>query len=347
MSCYNPRWAEPYPFRHPKYGQFRLLPVTRSKVHEYAVDPDTGQYLQAVRVPCGKCVGCRLDYSRDWASRISMESLDYPDNSLFVTLTYDDDHLPIMIDDGTQHVLKGKGFSADYVTKGATLLKKDCQDWLKRLRRNLDYHYGISDGVRYYLAGEYGSNTLRPHYHVCLFGVPTDSLVPIGKNKLGDILYDSDFISDTWKQGHVCVGKLNYATAAYTARYCLKKAQGKDDAFFDSVGVNREFVTMSRKPGIGVPYYEAHKEDIYKNDEIVLPAQSKDKKNVIKPPRYFDILYKAENPLEMAKIKLQRGIVAEMHHDNVMAATDLDEIDYYAVQERKKSESIKKLIREL
>lgn len=347
MSCYNPRWAVPYPFSHPKYGQYKIKPLTATKYLEWAIDPDTGQYLEGFRVPCGKCVGCRLDYSRDWASRICMESLDYPDNSLFVTLTYDDDHLPVMVDDGSKHIMKGKGYSSNYCCKGATLFMKDSQDWLKRLRRNLDYHYGIRSGVRYYLAGEYGSNTLRPHYHVCLFGVPTDSLVPIGKNKLGDTLYDSDFISDTWKQGHVCVGKLNYATAAYTARYCLKKAQGKDNDFFDSMGVNREFVVMSRKPGIGVPYYEAHKEEIYKHDEIILPAQSKDKKTVIKPPRYFDILYKADDPKRLAKIKADRALAAELHHDNVMSATDLDELDYYSVQERAKSDSIKKLIREL
>lgn len=347
MACYNPRWATPYPFGHPKYGQYKIQPLTKTKVLEYATDPVTGEYLEAIRVPCGECVGCKLDYSREWASRIMMESLMQGGEGLFVTLTYDDDHLPVMINDGTKHILRGKGFAANYCTKGATLMQKDTQDWLKRLRRNLDYHYGISEGVRFYLAGEYGSTTYRPHYHVCLFGVPTEDLNQIGKNKLGQALFESDFISDTWKNGHVCVGKLTFQTAAYTARYCLKKAQGKDNAFFDSLGLNREFVNMSRKPGIGMTYYDAHKDDIYKHDEIILPSTSKDKPNVVKPPRYFDILYRDENPRRMAEIKAMRRESADVSHDALLSQTDLDEIEFFKVQERAKSESIKKLVREL
>lgn len=347
MSCFSPRWAIPYPFSHPKYGQYRIIPVDRTKFIEWAIDPITGEYLEGVRVPCGKCIGCRLDVSREWASRIVMESLDFPDSSLFVTLTYNDDHLPIMIDDGSKKVLKGKGFAADYCTKGATLYQKDTQDWLKRLRRNLDYHYGIQSGVRFFLAGEYGSNTFRPHYHVCLFGVPTDSLVFIGKNKLGDSLYYSDFIADTWKNGNVCVGKLNYQTAAYTARYCLKKAEGKGNEFFSSLGLNLEFQSQSTRPGLGVPYYHKHKDEIYAHDEIVLPATSKDKKTVCKPPRYFDILYNAENPQRMAEIKKLRAEASVLSLENSLAMTDLDELDYYSVKEKSKSDAIKKLIREL
>lgn len=347
MACYNPRWATPYPFDHPKYGQYRIELLTKTKVLKAAIDPVTGQYLEPIRIPCGKCVGCKLDYSREWASRIVMESMFHDDPGLFVTLTYDDDHLPIMIDDGTEHIVKGKGFSADYCTKGATLYKKDVQDWMKRLRRNLSYHYDVNSGVRFYLAGEYGSHGLRPHYHVCLFGCPTDSLREVCKNSLGQSLYESDFITETWKNGHVCVGKLNFQTAAYTARYCLKKAQGKDHAFFDQLGVKREFVNMSREPGIGIPYYEAHKDEIYKNDEIILPASSKDKPNIVKPPRYFDILYGEENPKRMAEIKHQRAEVAEIQHDNLLAHTDLDEIEYFKVLEHQKTESLKKLYREL
>lgn len=347
MSCYNPRWAEPFPFGHPKYGQYRILPLTRSKVLEYATDPITGEYLEAVRVPCGECVGCRLDYSREWASRVVMESMSYPDNSLFVTLTYNDDNLPMVINDGSDHLVRGKEWAVDYCCKGATLSKPDIQNWMKRLRRNLSYHYGINEGVRFYLAGEYGSTTYRPHYHVCLFGAPTDNLKVIGKNKLGNFLYESDFLSDTWSFGHLCVGKLNFQTAAYTARYCLKKAQGKDNSFFDSLGVDREFVLMSRRPGIGVPYYNAHKHEIYRNDEIILPASTKDKPNVVRPPRYFDMLYKQENPEHFAQIKKVRRDMAESLHDDLLKHTDLDEIDYFKVAEAIKESSVKKLIREL
>lgn len=346
MSCYNPRLATPYPFGHPKFGQYRLLPLTKSKIIQDAIDPLTGQYLETIRVPCGECVGCRLDYSREWASRIMMECLQHDGKGLFVTLTYDDDNLPIMLDDGSKTVAHGLSFSSDYSCKGATLYKKDVQDWLKRLRRSVNYHYGV-DGVRFYLCGEYGPTTFRPHYHVCLFGVPDDSLSVLGSNSLGNTLYDSDFIRDTWGKGHIAIGKLNFQTAAYTARYCLKKAQGKDNSFFDSLGVNREFVEMSRKPGIGVQYYQEHKDEIYEHDEIILPASSKDKPNIVRPPRYFDILYSEENPKQMVKIKAQRAEISKVYHENELLSTDLDEVDYFSVKENKKIESLRKLQRNL
>lgn len=317
----------------------------------YQIDHDTGECMDIIRVPCGKCVGCRLDYAREWSSRIVMESFDYPTNSLFLTLTYDDEHLPCNFADGSDKVVHGIEQARYYGdVNGATLHKKDTQDFFKRLRYNISYNWPDHKmKLRYYLAGEYGPKTHRPHYHVCLFGCP-DDLEPVAKNELGHTLYDSALLRETWGNGNIVVGELNPQTAGYTARYTLKKAQGEDHAGNDALGIAREFVTMSRKPGLGVNYYERNKERIYENDEIILPAVSKDKKNVVKPPRYFDILYQSEDAKDYARIKAQRGVCAELAHQNTLKECEerqLDEIAYLTIKENQKKSKIKSLVRDI
>lgn len=353
MPCFNPLLAIPYKPIHPKYGQYMIVPAKDSHVIEFGdnkpfyVDTKTGETLSMIRVPCGKCIGCRLDYSREWASRIVMESMDYPDNSIFLTFTYSDDNVPCTLSDGSDKIIHGVEQAKKYGLNGLSLCKKDTQDFWKRLRITIDRNYNNPLKLRYYCAGEYGSQTHRPHYHACVFGVP-DDLVEVGKNKFGDSLYDSPLIRESWGLGNITIGKLDFKTAAYTARYTLKKAQGEDHAYNDKLGIAREFVTMSRKPGLGVNYFLQHKDEIYEHDEIVLPASSKDKPNVVKPPRYFDILFNADSPKDMAKIKQQRGIAAELDHAALMAdlkERQLDEMAYLEIAERAKTNKIKSLSR--
>jgi hypothetical protein len=94
-----------------------------------------------LELPCGQCIGCRLERSRQWAMRCLHESSLY-DRNAFVTLTYDDEHLP----------------------PGGSLNYPDFQRFMKRLRKN------SKSPIRFYMGGEYGESTLRPHFHVCLFG---------------------------------------------------------------------------------------------------------------------------------------------------------------------------------
>lgn len=135
-----------------------------------------------------------------------LESFLHGDSS-FVTLTYDEKHLP----------------------PGGNLVPKDAVDWLKRLRRSL-----APRKVRYYLAGEYGEVTGRPHFHLALFG-----LSPI----------EFDLVHDTWGNGHVLVGELNFKSAQYVAGYVTKKLSSKEDPRL--CGMIPEFSRMSRRPGIG------------------------------------------------------------------------------------------------
>ena len=149
-------------------------------------------------VACGQCMGCRTDRSKEWAARIVHESQMHPENS-FVTLTYDAENVPM---DGS-------------------LNKQHFQKFMKRLRKHFS-----DKKIRYFHCGEYGEKLERPHYHACLFGIDFDDRVEHGAiNSV--VHYKSDTLEQLWGKGFCTVGELNYQTAAYTARYILKKMTGK------------------------------------------------------------------------------------------------------------------------
>ena len=174
--------------------------------------------------PCGQCLHCRINKRRVWTLRLMME-LRQHEKASFVTLTYDSEHVPVI----------------DGVPK---LQKRDAQLWLKRLRKLFEV-----GRLRYYLCGEYGTKTRRPHYHAILFGVSPEELDPewvlwngqsgpstnIRPARLDTILYRS------WCRGIVHVGEVSRKSIQYVAGYITKKMTSNDDSF----------ALMSRKPGIG------------------------------------------------------------------------------------------------
>lgn len=375
MACYNPLLGIPYPSSHPKYGQYRIIcSAAKAESHNFlsdygrrgflpnvdvekGVDLLTGQYLEPIRIKCGYCVGCRLDKSRDWATRLQCEALDYPeDSNWFVTLTYaqPDDTLD----------LPSYGRWASVNSDGALVLNKQHPtDFLKRFRDHhgrkvsypyepptyFDKRYGVDRplGIRYFLAGEYGDRTLRPHYHAIMLNCPLPDLRLIGYNELNMPLFTSDLMTETWGFGHVTIGRMTWQTAAYVARYTLKKANGQTDEQYEQLGLTPEYTVMSRKPGIGYQYLIDHGDDIYRDDEVVLPAISKDKPNVQRPPKYFDRVFQEIDPETVAKVKSRRAEVAQIMQAEKLANTDLDEAAYLTLAEKATSERVKKLIRDL
>lgn len=220
-----------------------------------------------IEIPCGHCHECRLAYSRQWADRLMLESLDH-EFKYFITLTYDDAHLPYMYDDD------------GVVSDVPTLNKKDVQLFVKRLRRFCDYH-NLSDNIRFYCSGEYGTKTARPHYHLILFGLQLQDLAFYKRTKLGFNLFTSKMLTDLWSNGYVVVGEFNWDTAAYCARYVMKKVNGLKAEEYFALGKNPEFAIMSRKPGIARKWFD-------ENGKIFLTEASvfiKDRE--IKPNRYY------------------------------------------------------------
>lgn len=236
-----------------------------------------------VKLPCGQCSGCRIQYSREWANRCMLE-LQYHDSAFFVTLTYDDIHVP-------------RSYYADPETGEAmtslTLCKRDFQLFMKRLRRKFG-----DDHIRFFMAGEYGSNTFRPHYHAIIFGLHLDDLSLYKKSPQGFSYYNSPSLQACWSDpetgqalGFAVVAEVTWETCAYTARYVMKKLTGKESEFYKTFNITPEFTLMSRKPGIARQYYDEHP-DIYKKEFINVSTEKGGLK--FKPPRYFDKLYDLE-----------------------------------------------------
>lgn len=217
-----------------------------------------------IEVPCGRCVGCRLSYSRVWADRCVAESLNYPQNkSWFVTLTYDDNYVPV----GKKGLL--------------TLVPQDVSAFMKRLReRWLRVHN--EPEIRFFGAGEYGSTTYRPHYHLLLFGLEIYDLVYWSRGTDDNPLYTSNELEGVWQKGRVIVGEFSWSTAAYTARYCMKKLKGKESKGYERAGISPEFTRMSRRPGIGMNFYVQNYEQILQRDSYMLVNG-----RTASPPRLF------------------------------------------------------------
>lgn len=162
--------------------------------------------LGVIPCGCGRCLPCTINRRRIWTHRILLESMSHGQSS-FVTLTYDDDHVP----------------------RDGSLRPIDMCNWLKRLRKEV-----APRRLRYYVVGEYGDDSWRPHYHGAIFGLSSQ---------------ENEVVKQTWGKGNVYCGDLTFNSAQYIARYVTKKLTDKEDLRL--WGKYPEFSRMSRKPGIG------------------------------------------------------------------------------------------------
>lgn len=238
-----------------------------------------------IEIPCGQCIECRLARSRQWANRCMLE-LPYHNQSWFVTLTYDNEHIPT--NDRIDH-------ETGEIVKVGTLVKKDFQDFMKRLRRYYEYS-GHDNKLRYYACGEYGSTTMRPHFHAIIFGLELDSddLSLYKKNFAGDTLYNSKLVDKAWNQGFAVLGNVTWDSCAYTARYIMKKHLGKDSDFYADNNIAPEFTCMSTHPGIARQYYDDHKNELFMYDMVHIGNENESRE--IRPPRYYEKLFEDDFP---------------------------------------------------
>lgn len=243
-------------------------------------------------VPCGRCIGCRLERSRQWAIRMMHESVMHEANS-FLTLTYDDEHLPV---DGS-------------------LVRPHFQDFMKRLRSHLAPHR-----VRYYMCGEYGDQTHRPHYHAVLFGHDFLSDRVFYSGEAEKRLYISPKLNELWGHGFCTIGEVTFESAAYVARYVMKKVTGEKAAEHYEVcnpetglitQVEPEYSTMSLKPGIGQAWYDRYRDEVFPNDYVIIRGRK------MRPPRYYDTLYERSSKSALEGVKQSRRVKGKAYaHDN-------------------------------
>lgn len=216
-----------------------------------------GTWYKTVELPCGRCVGCRLERSRSWAVRCVHEA-QLHDRNCFVTLTYEGQ-------------VEG-------------LVYRDFQLFMRRLRK-------VRPGVRFFMCGEYGEQFKRPHFHACLFNADFPDRVPHAKLASGASLFRSPELESLWTAGYSTIGELTFQSAAYVARYVLKKVVGQDaDVHYgiidgetgELVARSPEFCHMSLKPGIGSEWIERYMSDVYPRGLVVINGVQ------VKPPKYYD-----------------------------------------------------------
>lgn len=244
-----------------------------------------------LEVPCGQCIGCRLERSRQWAVRCMHEAQLYDENC-FVTLTYSPENLPVH----------------------GSLVKSHYQDFMKRLRSRI-----FPRRVRFFQCGEYGEEFDRPHYHALLFGFDFSDK-KFFKTVNSERLYTSELLEDVWSYGFCTVGSVTFESAAYVARYCVKKMNGEkafhhymklDERTGELHQVEPEYCTMSRggsvkgSHGIGAGWFDTFQSDVFPCDELVVRG------HVTKPPRYYDKMFDLSDADAMLLVKQRRKAQAK------------------------------------
>lgn len=305
MACFHPLCASVIGYN----------PDTGKKILDFSPD-FSGKYEQLL-LPCGHCIGCRLQRSRDWANRCMLEG-EHSTSMYFITLTYNDEHLPLVDNNFSD--------SGEFSPHG-TLYLRDLQLFFKRLRKSYpDSH------IRFFACGEYGDITHRPHYHAILFNYMCPDLQPFGCNELGQKYYTSDDLSSYWKTGKndvfgrlynsplgfTSIAPANWETCAYVARYVTKKLNGQLSDVYSLAGVSPPFGVMSRRPGIGMAYLDDNKESILKYRQIILRGDERGLK--FSPPKAFFKKLSEEYPELVEEINSHNKMLAEFNIQNIEAS---------------------------
>lgn len=278
---------------------------------------------------------------KKWATRCVLEASQWEYN-WFITFTYDDDHLPKAeeMQDDKGNIYTDNGFWNGYLEPRHMTL------FLKTLRERWKRWYD-HDNIRFYYCGEYGDRFKRPHYHALMFNLPIEQqdLIFYKKTRDGNILYKCPKIEELWGKGYVVVAQLNWSTAAYTARYVMKKITGEESSeYYAKRGQTQEFVRMSRMPGIARQFYEDHKDEIYKTDEIILKVTGQ-KPGKIKVPSYYDRIYDIDYPSDMQRVKEIRKENALNAQKAKNASTSLSMYEQLRLEEDELRHKIKRLKR--
>lgn len=337
MTCYNPKYAK-YSYGKGKKTEISKQ-ITFTTKYEWTQgakalksNPEIKNRHGLIMIPCGKCIGCRLDKAASWGLRGLLEAQRWK-NNCFITLTYNEQHLP----------------------KDKNLHKEDIQDFLKRLRKKYQgvqprEWYKRSSGetfieypIRYFYSGEYGPEKLRPHFHIGIFNWKPDDLKFLKFNEHGDPMYTSEKIKKLWsitdldgnknEIGFHTVEDMNYYTAQYIGRYTAKKCFGMDDEKIKSKGLKPEFIETSRRGGLA--YHIIENKDEWEKMKRNYGFFIKDKSQKLKLkkiPQFFKEKWKKEDIFDYYKKADKHADQTNANMEYIMSKTDLTKEEYLKQQ---------------
>lgn len=263
MPCYQPITAYIFKPVHPALVHEKTgRPKVFFSPHTIAMHLKAfGEYHEVLTLPCGSCIGCRLKRASEWSLRLLHEHRYYKE-SCFLTLTYDDEHLP----------------------EDSTLVKEHFTSFIKLLRTRLNRDYNVPHGaLRYYMVGEYGGFLGRPHYHAILFGWGFLNDRQAVESGATEQLYQSALLSEIWPHGYSWIGEVTGASCGYVARYTMKKLYGEaGEKAYEAEGRIPPYNRMSK--GIGARYFADFVSSIYPADTIIHPESMAP----VPVPRYYD-----------------------------------------------------------
>lgn len=328
MACYHPLKVWYSKDLNPS-GK-RSIAFTANK----ALDPS-----DPFHIPCGQCIGCRLERSRQWATRCLHESSLYEDNC-FITLTFSPEQLKKRDNPDSLDVSEYQKFMKRLRKR---FIPKN--PYNKKTEKELYIKHHEKYQIRFFHCGEYGEKYNRPHYHAILFNFdfPDKELWSIQN---GYRLFRSKALEELWPYGFCSIGSVTFESAAYVARYIMKKATGdlaieKYHTIDEKTGeitneIIPEYTTMSRRPGIGKKWFDQFRSDVYPKDFITINGKK------VRPPKYYDKLFEDSNPQDYFDIKEQRQVelFAQLMENS-------EEFSYkrLAVKEQVKAKKLKLLVR--
>lgn len=244
-----------------------------------------------LQLPCGKCQPCLADRQGQWATRMWHHSMLFPVSS-FCTFTYSDEHLP----------------------KPPSLVPRHLELLWKTMRIR-------GESFSYFAAGEYGARGLRPHYHAILFGYwPSDARIL--KRTTHGPLFTSAFVSSAWGRGFCSVAPVSMATMVYVAKYVLKAdavPKWVDPDTGEVVELVRPFSRMSRRPAIGLPWFERFGEsDAFRHDNCVVEGSRR------RVPRYYERKLREKSESEFRQMKARRAQARAMTDPALMSTERIE-----------------------
>lgn len=306
------------------------------------------RYLKEYTVPCGHCEICKVERSKEWAVKAWCEQQMWS-NSCFITLTYDNEHLPEdrkLKRSDIQKFWKDLRYHLYKNTKKASQIDlKPEREAMEELYTNEEIQFNEDIGMipkhknktplRYLNCGEYGPKTKRPHYHAQIWNFIPQDLRKWKQDERGYWLYNSKKLSQIWGKGWVVIEEANNKTAGYVARYCTKKYKRSDEEQARMKQKHQqEFIGASSLGFIGWTYWEKYKEMIKRNKGILM--KENDHTTLKKLPKIMKKKWEAEDPINYEEYQIEQECIGKENWEKLLKNTSLTEEEYINENYRKK-----------